>query len=160
MSEQCIGPNKLVQFTYFITDEAGTLLEQVDIPVSYVHGADSGIFDKIEQALEGRRVGERVEVPLSVEEGFGPHRPELSFTDDIENVPEQFRHVGAEVEMQNDRGEVKTFTVARIEAGRLTVDGNHPLSGKPLVFTIAVLEIRDATPEEIRQRRAGAEPLH
>ncbi len=160
MSEQCIGPNKLVQFTYFITDETGTLLEQVDIPVSYVHGADSGIFDKIEQALEGCQVGERVEVPLSVEEGFGPHRPELTFTDDIENVPEQFRHVGAEVEMQNDRGEVKTFTVSHIEGGRLTVDGNHPLAGKSLVFTIDVLEIRDATPEEIRQGRAGAEPLH
>jgi FKBP-type peptidyl-prolyl cis-trans isomerase SlyD len=160
MSHPCIGPNKLVQFTYFITDAAGTLLEQVDIPVSYVHGADSGIFEKIEQALEGRQVGDRVEVPLSVEEGFGPHRPELTFTDDIENVPERFRYVGAEVEMQSDRGEVKTFTVSRIAAGRLTVDGNHPLAGKPLVFTIDVLEIRDATPEEIRQGRAGAEPLH
>jgi FKBP-type peptidyl-prolyl cis-trans isomerase SlyD len=60
-------------------------------------------------------------------EGFGPHDPNLTFTDDLDNVPPQFRFVGAEVPMQSENGEVKTFYVTRIENGRLTVDGNHPL---------------------------------
>ncbi len=147
MSEQQIQKHKLVQFTYYISDEAGSVLEQIDIPVSYVHGADSGIHEKIERALIGCQEGENISVNLSPEEGFGPHRAELTYTDDIENVPPQFRRLGAEVEMHNDRGEAKTFIVSKIENGKLTVDGNHPLAGKHLVFNIHIKTIRDATAE-------------
>lgn len=161
MSEQRIEKDKLVEFKYTIVDPQGSVVEQVDIPVSYVHGADSGIWDKVEDALEGHREGERIEVDLGPEEGFGPSRPELTFTDRLENVPEQFRYVGAEVEMQNERGEIKTFVVSKIGNGVLTVDGNHPLAGKGLRFTIDIVAIRDATPEEIRQGRPqGSTPIH
>jgi len=51
--------------------------------------------------------------------------------------------------MANDGGETKTFTVTHIEDGKLTVDGNHPLAGKTAKFYVTVLDIRDATPEEI-----------
>jgi FKBP-type peptidyl-prolyl cis-trans isomerase SlyD len=159
MAQQQIDEHKFVRFTYSITDDHSNLVEQVDVPVSYVHGAQSGILEKLEQALLGHRVGERVSVELSPEEGFGPHRPELTYTDDIENVPDQFRHVGAEVQMQNDRGEMKTFLVSKIENGRLTVDGNHPLAGKTLFFNIEVREIRNATPEEIVQGRPPGEGM-
>jgi FKBP-type peptidyl-prolyl cis-trans isomerase SlyD len=57
--------------------------------------------------------------------------------------------VGAEVEMMNDQGDSRKFTVTRIENGQLTVDGNHPMAGKTIVFRIKVTEIRDATAEEI-----------
>lgn len=159
MSEQHIEKHKLVQFTYTITDDASNLLEQIDIPLGYVHGTDSGMFHKIEQALEGHSCGDRVEVTMTPEEGFGPHLPELTYTDDVENVPEQFRQVGAEVQMQNDRGEIKTFWVSRIENGKLTVDGNHPLAGKNLTFAVNVLDIRDATEDEIRQAGLPGQPL-
>jgi FKBP-type peptidyl-prolyl cis-trans isomerase SlyD len=159
MSEQQIQKHKLVQFTYYITDETGSVLEQIDIPVSYVHGAHSGIHEKIERALVGCQEGDSVSVRLTPEEGFGPHRAELTYTDEIENVPLQFRRLGAEVEMQNDRGQVKTFIVSKIENGKLTVDGNHPLAGKHLVFNINVKTIRDATTEEIKAGRATGETL-
>ena len=161
MSDQRIAKDKLVEFKYSILDPQGTVVEQVDIPVSYVHGSDSGIWDKVEAALEGHGEGDRIEVDLSPEEGFGPTQEELTFTDRIENVPEQFRYVRAEVEMQNDRGEIKTFVVSKIEDGMLTVDGNHPLAGKPLRFVIDIVAIRDATPDEIRQGRPeGSSPIH
>ena len=60
-----------------------------------------------------------------------------------------FQTLGAQVEMQNDRGETRSFIVSRIEDGRLTVDGNHPLAGKTLRFVVEVNDVRDATPEEI-----------
>ena len=160
MTDQQIENFKFVQFTYTIKDDSGSLLEQMDIPVSYVHGTNSGIIEKLEQALEGHTIGDKVSVSLTPEEGFGRHRPELTYTDDIENVPEQFRWVGAEVEMQNDRGDVKTFRVSNIENGKLTVDGNHPLAGKTLVFTVKIQDIRGATPEEIRQSGAMGNYLH
>ena len=91
-----------------------------------------------------------MEVSLTPEEGFGAHDPELIYTDSIDNVPEEFRRVGAEVEMMNDQGDSKTFMVTHIEDGKLTVDGNHPMAGKAITFRIKVTEIRDATPEELQ----------
>jgi FKBP-type peptidyl-prolyl cis-trans isomerase SlyD len=156
MNDQFVGPNKVVSFTYSIQDEAGDVIEQSDIPISYVHGGKHDLFDKVEAAMEGCVVGDTVQVSLAPEEGFGPHQENLTYTDDIENVPPEFRRLGAEVEMMNDRGEARKFIVTRIENGRLTVDGNHPMAGKIITFNIKVVDIRDATAEEIRN---GVSPL-
>ena len=149
MSTPRIGPAKVVEFTYFITDEAGEQVERSDVPVAYVHGGRGTLLPKLEKTLSGHGVGDLVEVRISPEDGFGPYRPELTFTDDIDNVPTEFRRVGAEVEMHNEQGDTRRFEVTRIEDGKLTVDGNHPLAGKNLVFTVTVVSIRDATPKEV-----------
>ena len=148
MAEHFVEQNKVVSFVYTIVDADGTLLEQSDIPVSYVHGGKHDLFVKVEQALDGAVIGDTVEVQLTPEEGFGAPDPELTFTDSIENVPDEFRRIGAEVEMMNDKGETKKFTVTRIEDGKLTVDGNHPMAGKTITFRISVTDIRAATPAE------------
>ncbi len=148
-----IEKHKLVQFKYRIHDNQGTVFEQIDLPVSYVHGAENGMFDKIENELGGHMEGDTVEIRMSPAEGFGEHLAELTYTDDLDSVPEQFRHINAEAEFRNDRGEVRPFRVTRIENGKLTLDGNHPLAGKHLVFTIDIVSIRDATAEEIEQGR-------
>jgi FKBP-type peptidyl-prolyl cis-trans isomerase SlyD len=95
-------------------------------------------------------------VSLTPEEGFGAHDESLTYTDDIENVPPEFRRVGAEVEMMNDQGDARKFVVSRIEDGKLTVDGNHPMAGKIITFNIKVVDIRDATDEEISN---GVSPM-
>jgi len=151
MSDQTVIEGKLVSLTYSIRDEQGNILEQNDLPVSYIHGGGTELIGGMDQAVAGRRAGDSVEMTLSPEEGFGPHDPSLTFTDDIENVPPQFRTLGAEVAMQSESGEVKTFYVTRIEHGRLTVDGNHPLAGKTLKVLVSIHEVRDPTPYELRQ---------
>ncbi|HSH30557.1 MAG TPA: peptidylprolyl isomerase [Thiohalobacter sp.] len=161
MSEQHIAPNKLVAITYNIKDEAGELLEHSDMPISYIHGGRSDLFEKIEAALEGRQVGEVVEVSLAPEEAFGEYDPSLTFTDDLDNVPEQYRRLGAEVEMRSDQGESRVFHVTSIGNGKLTLDGNHPFAGKTLTFTVEVKDVRDATAEDVAAAGEGAgEPLH
>ncbi len=151
MPSQKITRNKAVQFTYSITDDQGNVVEQVDLPVHYVHGASSmGLIERVERAMEGKMTGDKVEVDLPPAEGFGDYDPELTFTDDIENVPPQFRKIGAQVEMANAEGESKTFIVAKIDGDKLTVDGNHPLAGKVATFRVKILEVRDATADEIR----------
>ncbi len=149
MSEQKVAKHKVIYLTYSIIDDAGNVFEQSDVPVGYIHGVGSDLFEQVENALDGKAVGERVEVSLSAEEGFGPHRPELTFTDDIDNVPPEFRYIGAEVEFENERGESMQFRVTRIEDGKLTIDANHPLAGKTITFVVDVADIRDATPDEI-----------
>lgn len=149
MSQEVIKPGKFVSLTYTITDEQNNLLEQNDIPVSYVHGGETELIGGMDKAVAGKCAGDEVEVVIPPEEGFGLADPDLMFTDDIENVPPQFRQIGAEVQMQNEAGESKTFYVTKIEDGKLTVDGNHPLAGKTLIVRVKILEVRDATPEDM-----------
>jgi len=156
MSGQFVGQDKVVSFTYSIVDASGAVIEQSDFPISYVHGGRHDLFEKVVQELEGSVVGDTVEVELTPDEGFGTHDPDLTYTDDLENVPAEFRRVGAEVEMMNDEGDTRKFTVTRIENGKLTVDGNHPMAGKTIVFHIRVTAIRDATPDEVAN---GVEPM-
>ncbi|MFP5418646.1 MAG: peptidylprolyl isomerase [Gammaproteobacteria bacterium] len=145
--------NKLVFITYSILDARGMVVEQHDIPVGYVQGANSGILPAIEAAVEGRQVGDRVEIKLSPEEGYGLRDESLVFVDDIENVPPQFHRVGAEVLFENEQGETKPFYVTKIEDGKVTVDGNPSLAGQSVTCLVNVMDIRDATPEEIRNGR-------
>ncbi len=156
MTGQFVDQNKVVSFTYSIVDESGDVIEQSDLPISYVHGGRHDLFEKVEQELEGSAVGDTVEVELTPDEGFGAHDPNLTYTDDMDNVPPEFRRVGAEVEMMNDQGDTRKFTVTHIENGKLTVDGNHPMAGKTIVFHIRVTAIRDATPDEVAN---GVEPM-
>lgn len=149
MSSTMIKPGKYVSLTYTISDSDGNLMEQNDIPVSYIHGGESELIGGMDRAVLGKCVGDKVEMTLSANDGFGPHDPDLTFTDNLDNVPPQFRHVGAEVQMQNDEGEIKTFYVSKIENGKLTVDGNHPLAGKALIVSVNILEVRDATVEDM-----------
>jgi FKBP-type peptidyl-prolyl cis-trans isomerase SlyD len=114
------------------------------------------MFPKVERALEGCGIGEKISVSLSPEEGFGAHDPGLTFTDDIDNVPPEFRHVGAQLEAQNSKGEQLTFVVTRIDDNKLTVDANHPLAGQTVHFDVTVSNIRDATAEELRSGDVGA----
>lgn len=150
MSAEQIKKDKYVELTYAILNAKGEIKERVDIPVKYIHGHDSGLFPKIEKALEGHSTGDRVEVSLTQLEGFGPSDPNLIFTDVLANVPPQFHQIGAEVEMQNDRGEAKQFTVTKIENGKLTVDGNHPLAGQTIQFVVTIGVVRDATKDELQ----------
>jgi FKBP-type peptidyl-prolyl cis-trans isomerase SlyD len=148
MPDPVVSKHKVVAITYSIIDESGAILEQSDIPVYYVHQGPNDMFPDIEAALDGCTLGDSVEVVLPPEKAFGYHDPSMTFTDDIANVPAEFRRIGAEVEMQNDRGETRSFFVSRIEGDKLTVDGNHPFAGKTLTYAVTVADIRDASEEE------------
>lgn len=147
-----VAKDKVVSITYVLRNQRGAIVEYRDLPVTYVHGGGD-LFSKIEQALEGRAVGESVTVTLSPQEGFGEHDPKLTFTDDLENAPPELRRVGAEFEAQNARGEAIHLVVTRIADGKITVDANHPCAGQTVTFEVKIVDIRDATAEERRTGR-------
>jgi FKBP-type peptidyl-prolyl cis-trans isomerase SlyD len=150
MSGQMIQKNKHVMFSYTILDaDRGDVLEQVETPMGYVHGGEQRMFEKVEKALEGAGIGDEIEVTLGSDDTFGAPDPELIFTDSVDNVPPQFHRIGAEVEFQNDEGEIKSFIVTNIEDGSLTIDGNDPLVGKRLTFKVIIHDIRDASEKEL-----------
>lgn len=149
LAQQKIGKNKAVYINYSIIGEDGQVIEQYDLPIGYIHGARSNLLEKLESALDGMAAGDRVEVTVKPEDGFGEHRPELTFTDAIENVPPAYRRLGAEVVFENEAGDTLTMRVTRIENGKVTLDGNHPLAGRTVKFIVNVLAVRDATLDEV-----------
>ena len=145
-----ITTNKFVELTYRIIDQTnGEVIEQVEEPLGYVQGDNTLLFNQVTNELEGKSVGDEVEILLKAEDAFGPKLEELIFTDEINNVPVEYRFIGAAVTMQNDKGGTKDFIVSSIEDGKLTIDGNHPLAGKDIIFYVEVLAVRDATADEI-----------
>jgi len=157
MTAPVVTKNKVISLIYAVRNQKGELFEYRDLPVSYVHGSGVDLFPKIEQALEGRAIGDRVVVELSPTDAFGEHDPKLTFTDDIDNAPVELRHVGAEFEAQNAKGESIVLVVTRVEVDKITVDANHPLAGQTITFEVTVRDIRDATPEEIRNGRPAGD---
>ena len=148
--KEIISINKFVELTYKIVDQSnGEIIEQVEDPLGYVQGDNSLLFNQVTKKLEGKSAGDEVEILLKAKDAFGPKIEDLIFTDDIDNVPMEYRHIGANVTMQNDKGGTKDFVVSSIENGKLTIDGNHPLAGKDIIFFVEVLSIRDATADEI-----------
>jgi FKBP-type peptidyl-prolyl cis-trans isomerase SlyD len=145
-----VSTNKYVELTYRIVDKSnGEVIEQVEDPLGYVQGDNTLLFNQVTKELEGKCVGDEVEILINAEDAFGPIIEELIFTDDLNNVPLEYRYIGANVTMQNDKGGTKDFIVTSIKDGKLTIDGNHPLAGKDIIFYVEILSIRDATADEI-----------
>jgi FKBP-type peptidyl-prolyl cis-trans isomerase SlyD len=165
MTQEVIEIGKYVSLTYSISDRDGNVLEQYDLPVGFVYGSETELIGGMDRAIRGKCAGDSVEIEVPPEQGFGARDPSLTFTDDIENVPLQFRQIGAEVQMQNESGEAKTFYVTKIENGRLTVDGNHPLAGRHVILRVRIMEVRDAHPGEemtsgVYGGVSGSESIH
>lgn len=145
-----IGSGKFVELTYKVIDqESGQVLTSVDFPLGYVHGRNDVLAGHVLRQLEGRIAGDIIEVPIASDQLFGPRDEKLVFVDRIENVPEQFREIGTTIAMENEQGEVRNFIVTRMDDRTLTVDGNNPLCGRDVVFSLEILTVRDATEDEI-----------
>ena len=145
-----IQDNKYVELKYQIIDEkTGNVLVGVDFPIGYVHGANDILAPAIMEELEGRVAGDVITVPFDADQIYGPRDESLVFTDDIGNVPEEYRELGATILTESAKGEQRSFIVTRLDDKTLTVDGNNPLSGSKVVFNLEVLTVRAATAEEI-----------
>jgi len=144
-----ITKNKYVEFTYSITNDEGEIIEQVEVPVNYVHGVKMGLWPKLEDALENKKIDDQINVTFEPGEVFGEVDQDLIFEDEIKNVPEEYRELGKIVEFQNDSGDVKPFRVTEITDSKIVLDGNHPLSNVKINFNVNIKSIRNATQTEI-----------
>ena len=148
--KETIQANKFVELTYKVIDEhTGSVLTSVEFPLGYVHGANEVLAPQVMAELEGKSVGDIIEVPIDCNKIFGPRDESLVITDYIENVPVEYRQVGTAILMENNKGQTKSFLVTRVDETTLTIDGNNPLCGREVIFKLEILTVRDATSEEI-----------
>ena len=146
---EVIRDGKFVELTYKVTDRrSGHVLTRVEFPLGYVHGHNEILAPSVHRELEGRSVGDVIEVIIDGNQIFGPRDESLVFSDDIDNVPEEYRQVGTSILMESDTGQTRSFLVTHLDDERLTVDGNNPLCGREVIFTLEILTVRDATDEE------------
>ena len=155
-----IQNNKFVELNYRVVDKkTGDVLSTVEFPLGYIHGSNDVLSEEVAAELEGKMVGDTIDLPIDCDKLYGPRDESLVFVDHIENVPEEYRKVGTIITMENEKGEPKRFIVTRVDDKTLTVDGNNPLCGREVIFTLEVLTVRDASDEEIDLGGAvGADP--
>jgi len=134
-----------------VTDrKSGHVLTRVEFPLGYVHGHNEVLAPSVHMQLEGKSAGDVIEVTIDGNQIFGPRDESLVFSDQIENVPEEYRQVGTSILMENDKGQTRSFLVTQMDDERLTVDGNNPLCGREVVFILEILTVRDATDAETK----------
>ncbi|OTG86354.1 peptidylprolyl isomerase [Acinetobacter sp. ANC 4558] len=144
-----IANNHVVSFHYTLTNAEGETLDQSQgEPLAYLHGA-SNIIPGLEKALAGKTVGEKFTITIPAAEAYGEYNPEL-----VQEVPAQmFQGVeniqaGMQFQAQTDDG-VQIVTVKAVEGENIVVDANFPLAGQDLTFEVEIVEIRDASEEEL-----------
>jgi len=146
-----VARNTVITLDYHVTDPDGEVVDEGRDPLVYLHGGYEDIFPKIEEALQGKAVGESVQVKLQPDEAFGEYDPELVQIEPRKDFPKELQ-VGMQFEGGPEEGDDDDFVIYRvteIEGDKVVLDGNHPLAGSALVFTCTVTAIRPASAEEI-----------
>jgi FKBP-type peptidyl-prolyl cis-trans isomerase SlyD len=151
-----IERDKVVSFHYRLSEAGGEVVEDSHgrQPAVYLHG-HNGILPALEQALAGRRAGEAFTVTLPPEQAYG-----LPRDDGVQRI--SYKHLagakgpykpGMMVRINTERGP-RDVRVVKVGLKTLDVDTNHPLAGRTVSFEVEVVEVRDATPEEIQHGHA------
>jgi FKBP-type peptidyl-prolyl cis-trans isomerase SlyD len=144
-----IAKNTVVTLSYRVSDPDGSPIDEGEEPLVYLHGGYDGIFERVEQALEGKAIGDKVDVKLQPEDAFGDYDPDLVLVEPQNLFPENIE-VGMQFERMTDDGEDEMlYTITDIADGKVVVDGNHPLAGTAIVFACEITAVRAATGEEI-----------
>jgi FKBP-type peptidyl-prolyl cis-trans isomerase SlyD len=145
-----IAEDKVVLIHYTLKDDAGTVIDSSSggEPLAYIHG-QGNIIPGLESALEGKKAGDKLEVSVAPADGYGVHDERL-----IQRVPRRSfgganPQPGMQFHAQSSDGQTRVVTVTQIVGDMVTVDGNHPLAGQNLHFSVEIAEVRDATEEEL-----------
>lgn len=143
--------DKVVSIDYELKLDDGQVVDQSqEEPLSYIHGKGM-IIPGLEDGISGMKVGESKEVVVEPEEGYGEYNDE-----EINALPREAFPEGMEIKVgdhlrvkEQDTGRVHQVRVLEIQPETVTLDFNHPLAGKTLYFNIKVVDVRDATKEEL-----------
>jgi FKBP-type peptidyl-prolyl cis-trans isomerase SlyD len=146
-----VAKNTVVTLDYSVTDPDGELVDAGQEPLVYLHGGYDDIFPMIEEAVQGKNIGESVVVKMQPDDAFGEYDAELIQVEPRKGFPKELQ-VGMQFEGVPDGGDdddILIYRVTEIADDKVVLDGNHPLAGMALVFTCTVTAVRPASQEEI-----------
>jgi FKBP-type peptidyl-prolyl cis-trans isomerase SlyD len=151
-----IANNHVVGIEYTLKDSKGEVLDSNEgaDALLYIHGLGQ-IVPGLEKVLLGKVKGDKVEVVVSAEEGYGEFDEEL-----IQQIPRaEFKDMepleeGMEIVVENEDGEDQVMSISDLNEKEVTLDGNHPLAGQDLHFKVSIASIREATKDEMEHGHA------
>lgn len=146
-----IGANKVVKMNFTLTDNEGNVLDTTDHggPFSYLSG-NNNILPKLEEAINSMIIGTKKQIKLEASDAYGNYNEEVVQVVGKENFPADFElEVGLSYVASNPDGVQMPFVITEVRDEDVTIDFNHPLAGKDLTFDVELLDVRDATPEEL-----------
>ncbi|HRN55748.1 MAG TPA: peptidylprolyl isomerase [Agriterribacter sp.] len=143
-----VEKNKIVSILYNATDETGAVVDSnAELePLAYLHG-HGNILQRLEEALDGLQIAEEKKVTLTPGEAYGDFKPELVFEVSREQFPEGADSVQPGTMVQSSDGQ--ELLVTDIDGDKIILDGNHPLAGRTLHFSVTIKNIRQPTAEEL-----------
>lgn len=144
--------NTVVTLTFKLFDASNKLIEESPEPLTYLHGGHSGIFPKIEEALNAKTTGDSISVTLEPEDAFGEYDAKMIRIEPVADLPPDIT-VGGYLVAEQDGKEV-VWRVTGVADGKAVLDGNHELAGQRLRFDGTVLEVRAATADEVAHGHA------
>ena len=155
-----IEDNRVVRFHYTVSEPGKGQIEssrEMD-PVSVLIG-HGNLIPGLEAAMQGREAGESFEQTVEPEQAYGPRREGL-----VQRVPRKhFKGAklvpGMQVVLPTDRGQ-QAMTVKKVGISVVDVDLNHPMAGKTLQFQVEILDVREASEEEIAHKHAHGDGGH
>jgi len=151
MSNIIIEDGKFVELIYKVIDKkTNDVLSEVEFPLGYIQGISEILSPEVTASLVGQAQGDIVELPVDVDQIYGPRDESLVTTMPIDGLDEDLRKVGTMIPMENEKGERINFTVTRINENSVTVDGNNPLCGREVIFILEIITVREPTDEEAR----------
>jgi FKBP-type peptidyl-prolyl cis-trans isomerase SlyD len=161
MSATTISANTFVTLEYTLRDDDGDLIDASDLedagPLEYVHGYGM-LVPGLEAALAGMREGEKKDVVVSADEGYGEYDDELVLEIDRSEFPNPAKvERGDELVAELPDGDEVAMEVIEVKRDTVVVDANHPLAGKTLHYSVRVRSLRDATADEIEKAAAEME---
>ncbi len=156
-----IEEQKVVILNYTLTDNEGTLIDESnDSSFAYLHGA-SNIIPGLENALSGKQAGDTLSVSVPPEDGYGERDATKTQSVPKDMFPEDAQiETGMQFHAEGPNDETIVVTVTEVEDETVTVDGNHPLAGEQLNFAVEIIEVRDASEEEIEHGHVHSPDAH
>ena len=153
-----ITDNKVVVLHYAVSDSEDTLIDSSydHSPLAVIQGSHY-LIPGLEEALIDHEAGDKFEVEVSADNAYGQREDGF-----VQTVPKEMLgnieglDVGSQLRATTDDGE-QTVIVIDVQDDEITVDGNHPLAGIDLKFDVEILEVRDATEEELAHGHVHAE---
>lgn len=149
-----ITVNSVVSFNYVIKEASGEQLETSGgQPMTYLHGQNS-LLPGLEKALDGKAAGDKFAVTLTPEDAFGELRADSELRVPISQLQGSKKwKPGMTAVIHTNQGH-QQVTVLKVGHTMATVDTNHPMAGKTLVFDLEVVEVREPSAEELQHGHA------
>lgn len=156
-----VAKDKVVRFHYNLTDAENTVEETTrgGSPMAYLHGHNN-MIEGLEKAMDGKAVGDTFSVTLEPKDAYGEFLPDCEQRIPVKHLQGAKKWRKGMVGTVNTEQGLRQVTVVKVGKFMVTVDNNHPLAGKILTFEIEIVDLRDATAEEIAHGHAHGDGGH